>query len=72
MKRLLPQFGVEVQEFARTAGSGAMPISASRVRKAVAEGDSALLKQLLPQTTLDFLASPAGRSVAERLRGAAK
>jgi len=72
MKHLLPPLGVEVQEIARTVGGGDTPISASRVRKAVAEGNDALLRQLLPQTTLSYLDSPGGRSVAEKLRGASK
>ena len=50
MKKLLPTYGIEVIELPRKDG-----ISASMVRKAMREHDDALLKSLLPTTSLEYI-----------------
>ena len=54
LKALLPREGIEVREIPRLEAEG-VPVSASRVRKLLAEGKQELLSSLLPQTTLDYL-----------------
>jgi [citrate (pro-3S)-lyase] ligase len=67
MRRVLPAFGIEPVEIARTAARGE-PISASRVRAAIREGRLADLEGLVPEATAAFLRSEVGRAVIERLR----
>lgn len=50
MKRILPNFGVEVVEIERKDG-----ISASKVREALSHGELDVVKQLVPQTTYEYL-----------------
>lgn len=50
MKRVLPKYGVEVIELERKDG-----ISASSVRRAIAEGDLETVKKLVPKTTFDHI-----------------
>ena len=54
LRQYLPPFGLEVVEIPRLESDGA-PVSASRVRKLLAEGDTAQLSELLPETTLQYL-----------------
>lgn len=54
LKALLPQEGIAVHEIPRLEAEGEA-VSASRVRKLLAEGKQGLLSSLLPQTTLDYL-----------------
>ena len=54
LKALLPQAGIQLNEIPRLE-TGGEPVSASRVRKLLAEGNWELLSSLLPQTTLNFL-----------------
>ena len=69
LKKVLPTYGVAVREVARKA-FGEVPISASRVRKILKEGDAhgQELKELLPQVTLEFLNSNLGRGIVEKLK----
>lgn len=54
MERILPNYGVEVVEIPRiTCGQGV--ISASLVRKHIEAGEFSQLKDLLPETTLQYL-----------------
>lgn len=57
MKKILPARGLEIVEIERLTDSSGLAVSASRVRKAVEARDEAALKNLLPQVTLDYLAS---------------
>jgi [citrate (pro-3S)-lyase] ligase len=67
MAELLPLQGVQVVELPRiTQGTG--PISATRVRAALAAGQNDGLADLVPPATLAFLLSPAARPIAERLQ----
>lgn len=68
MHRLLPRHGVAPVELPRREVGGA-PISASTVRAAMACGDEATLRGLVPPATLAYLLSPEGRAVAARLAG---
>lgn len=68
LERILPKYGCEVTEIPRLEINGE-PVSASRVRKAAAAGDKALLKELLPPATAEYFESPKGREVIEKLRG---
>jgi [citrate (pro-3S)-lyase] ligase len=68
MHRHLPRWGVEPVELPRLEAGGAA-ISASTVRGALARGDLAALKALVPETTLAYLQSPEGGAVAARLAG---
>lgn len=56
MRRLLPEYGIEFVEIPRREISGDS-ISASRVRKLLANRDFEVLNQLVPQSTLDYLVS---------------
>ena len=67
MAEVLPQHGIQVLELPRVA-QGAEPISATRVRAALAEGRLDGLEHLVPPATLAFLRSEAARPIAERLK----
>ena len=47
---------------------GGEPISATRVRRALAAGDLASIRNLVPETTYDYLCSPEAGPIAARLR----
>lgn len=67
MLRILPLRGLEAIELPRLRAGGEV-ISASRVRAALERGDLTGLGRLLPPATLDYLQSPGGLAVRERLR----
>ncbi|MDO4582110.1 MAG: [citrate (pro-3S)-lyase] ligase [Bacillota bacterium] len=70
MRELLPPLGVEVVEIPRKTESGGTAISASTVRRLIAEGaDQQLLRRYLPDSSCAYLQTPAGRAVAAQLRG---
>ncbi len=76
MKNLLAACGVEVIEIERKAlGTDAegMPdfISATKIRKAIAENDLDSVLELLPHCTLAYLQSPSSKAVREKLRAQA-
>lgn len=62
MHRILPEHGITVSELPRTDADGA-PISATRVRALLSEGQTAQVASLVPESTLDFLLSREGRRV---------
>ena len=68
MQRVLPPLGVDAVEVQRIEAHG-IPISASAVRDAMLRVDAAALDALVPETTREFLASPAAVRIQERLRG---
>ena len=70
MRDVLPQFGVALVEIERRA-DGAGPISATRVRAALARRDFEVLRPLVPEPTLAYLRSAEGLALAERLGGPA-
>jgi len=67
MAEVLPEHGLRWVEIPRI-GVGGQPISATRVRRAIAECDFETLGILVPPATLEFLHSPAARPIAARLR----
>ncbi len=54
MKKILPQYGIEVCEIPRREISGEV-ISAKKVRAALKVGDFDKIKKLVPKSTLNFL-----------------
>lgn len=71
LKSVLPSYGVEVREVARKA-VGNVAISASRVRNLLKEGNVQFqhqqLSELLPEVTLEFLATKHGREIVESIK----
>ena len=61
MKRILPNFGVEVIEIPRKTFNSSGIISASLVRKAIQEKDWTILEKLCPQSTILYLREILGR-----------
>lgn len=68
MKKILPAHGVKLVEIPRINDASGMPVSASRVRKALKDKDCETLKMLLPPVTLEYLMSQDGMAVIEKLR----
>ncbi len=58
----LPREGIEVTVIPRLE-AGDAPISASRVRKAIMDGEIESLSGLLPETTYQYLLSPEGQAL---------
>jgi len=70
LEKVLPSYGVELHQIKRKA-LGDIPISASRVRRLIKEGDlqnSEELKKLLPEVTLEFLNTSLGREIVEKIK----
>ena len=55
MKKILPQFGVEVVEFPRKINKDKKAISATDVRDFIAEKKHDRLKDLVPESTIQYL-----------------
>jgi [citrate (pro-3S)-lyase] ligase len=66
MQSMLGQQGVGFEEVARKQ-EGDVPISASLVRKLIAQKKFQELKPLVPETTYDFIMSPPGQAIAAQL-----
>ena len=71
MKKILPQYGIEVREIPRRR-NGDQVISATFVRKKFLEGDWKGLKELVPETTYAYLISSEGKELREKLRNREK
>ena len=71
MKKILPQYGIEVREIPRCR-NGEQVISATFVRKKFLEGDWEGLKELVPETTYTYLLSHEGKALREKLRNREK
>lgn len=71
MKKTLGEYGIEVVEIPRKKEQD-VEISASRVRACMKEGDYETIKNIVPQSTLDFLLSDKGKAIAEKLRAGDK
>jgi [citrate (pro-3S)-lyase] ligase len=69
MKKILPQYGVNVIEIQRIEDAAGIAISASRVRNAIKTCDTDTLTKLLPKSTIDYLSSDEGRAVIDKIRG---
>ena len=68
MKHYLTAWGLEVVELQR-AETGGRAISASYVRQLLQEGDYHSVKQIVPESTWQWIHSPEGRKTVELLRG---
>lgn len=67
MKEILPKHGVDVKEIPRKA-IGDKYISASRVRAFIAKGEVEKIKNFVPASTYDFLASGKGKRVIDKIQ----
>ncbi len=67
MLERLPPLGIAVEELPRMEKEGA-PVSASRVRALLAQGEMEQVRRLVPATTYAYLVSPKAQPVLERLR----
>ncbi|OOF57452.1 [citrate (pro-3S)-lyase] ligase [Rodentibacter myodis] len=67
MQQKLPEYGVECCVIERKAKEG-LAISASAVRQAIKADNWALVKQLVPQTTFDFLTSDEANPIIEKIK----
>lgn len=66
MQEILPRHGIEVQVIPRKMNQG-QPISASRVRKLIREGNMYEVKKLVPKTTFEFLLSAEAKEIIQRI-----
>jgi [citrate (pro-3S)-lyase] ligase len=69
MAEELPKAGIKFCEIPRREADGA-PVSASKVRLLLRDGNFEALKDLLPVSTLEFFRSPEAEPVLERIRAA--
>lgn len=67
MQQRLPEAGIQCIVVHRREEQGQV-VSASTVRKALQEGNWALVREQVPATTLEFLQSEAARPILERIR----
>ena len=67
MKRILPQYDIEVEEIKRLSADGSA-ISASRVREMIHQGNIKGLSELVPETTYRFLVSNEAKDIIETIR----
>jgi [citrate (pro-3S)-lyase] ligase len=67
LKRVLPQYGIEVFETVRKEEAG-RPISASRVREYLKEDKMEEVKNIVPQVTYDFLLTEEGKGIRENIK----
>ena len=69
MKKILPNFGIEVIEIKRKAvGTDDNFISASKVRDAIREDTLNSIKDFLPKSTIDFLLSEEADEIKDRIK----
>lgn len=66
MKKLLPKYGIDVKEIPRCANQGQV-ISATFVRQKFLEGDWTALKEMVPETTYQYLISEEGKVLRKKL-----
>ncbi len=71
MRRELPKFGIDVEIIPRKAEEHLGVISASLVRKYIAQGDISAAKALLPETSYNFLQSEAAKPIINKLQNKA-
>ncbi|MBB6480208.1 [citrate (pro-3S)-lyase] ligase [Spirochaeta isovalerica] len=68
MAEILPPAGIELIVVKRKEQDDDV-ISASRVRKLIAEDDFDAISEIVPQTTLQYLKSPEAQAVIKRIKG---
>ncbi|MCC5909067.1 MAG: [citrate (pro-3S)-lyase] ligase [Clostridiaceae bacterium] len=67
MGEILPSAGIEVEEVQRIQSEGEY-ISASKVRRLIAAGELAKIKELVPQSTYEFLMSKEAEGIIEKIK----
>ena len=67
LKEVLPKYGVEVEVIERCEIEN-KAISASRVRELLKENRLEEVRELVPQTTYEFLESSVGKDISEKLK----
>ncbi|MFW5712694.1 MAG: [citrate (pro-3S)-lyase] ligase [bacterium] len=67
MRRILPAFGIEVEEIPRLSHGGAA-VSASKVRELIRENRWSEIEALVPPSTWEYLNRPEAVPVLERIR----
>ena len=67
LKEELKKFNINIKIIPRKVYDKE-PISASRVRKLIKEGNMEKVKEIVPYTTFEFLLSKEGREIGERLK----
>ena len=63
----LPKVGIECIVIRRMERDG-VPISASRVRECMREGNRAFVKAFVPLTTFDYFLEPEAKASIDRIR----
>ena len=71
MKKLLPGRGIEVVEIPRLEIEGSW-VSASRVREAMRTGDIEGIKNIVPQSTYNFIMSSKGKDIMKKIQSIEK
>ena len=67
MKKILPQYGIEVTEIPRCTAPDGTVISATQVRRLFLSGCAEELKPFVPKTTYAFLTSSEGQALKKQL-----
>lgn len=67
MKKILPQYGIEVTEIPRCTAPDGTVISATQVRRLFLSGCTEELKPFVPKTTYAFLTSSEGQALKKQL-----
>ncbi|MBT3581005.1 [citrate (pro-3S)-lyase] ligase [bacterium] len=68
MQAVLPQYDIDLQIIPRKKTQNDLIISASHVRNALKEENWKLIAKLVPISTLNFLQSPAAKSIINKLK----
>lgn len=66
----LPREGIQLTVLKRKSDNGVEPISATRIRRLLKEGQLEAVQPLVPATTFAFLQSEEGQKIAEKMREA--
>lgn len=67
MKEVLPGYGIDVIEIPRMR-LGKTAVSASEVRKQIRAGNMNIVKEMVPETTYDFLVSKDATAIIDKIR----
>ncbi|MDD2717146.1 MAG: [citrate (pro-3S)-lyase] ligase [Candidatus Wallbacteria bacterium] len=68
MKKILPSHQIKLTEISRSKIFDGRIISASTVRAALKNKDFGTVKKMVPQTTFEFLISPAAKEIIQKIR----
>ena len=69
LDQVLKEHGLGFEVIGRRKDLEGLAISASRVRSLLKAGDLGALREILPETTFDFLESDAARPIIEKIKG---